>query len=277
MKKRYELNKRIINVELACMKVLVILLTGCSANIADLNQDINAISPDTPANPATTMPVVITSTMPSTIMRAFEFQQRWINNVPCSPPCWEGVTPGATTSEQAEEILNSNSIFTELETYVFDELNIGYIDFRYFWLDDAGAIIECGGDMIFDNASDNHIIMVIRNSFPPTKLSDLITNFGRPSHVNAIYDDLRTPNSWEVNIIWMSKGLQMRADGFYPYPSIDGNLELSRAEYFQPGLEGYAQGIGENWLGSLVEWQGYTDFNVYGISMWEIPTAESVP
>jgi hypothetical protein len=265
--------KRIIKNELAHMTVLVIFITSCRANMTVSNQDINVISTNTAAYPTITLPVVAaTRTATRTIMRALDFQQRWLSNVPCAPPCWEGVTPGVTTSSQAEEILNDNSIFTLLETHVFDELTIGYIVFQYLWLDEAGTIIECGGDMIFDTETDNHIIMVIRNTFPPTKLSNLIANFGQPTPVNVIYDDLRNPNTWEVNIIWMSKGMQMHAGGFYPYTAIDENLELSRAEYFRPGLEGYSQGIGENWIESLVEWQGYADFNLYSISMWEVPT-----
>jgi hypothetical protein len=273
-------SKNINKTGVACgLWLLLFSIVSCTSNMPVTPQGILTI-PTEPTESRTAQPTLYF--IPSTITMTFtedELRQRWLNEIPCAPPCWEGVTPGVTTATEAEGILRVNTMFTRLDTLVspLPGVNTGFINFRFIVVDDTGTTIEWGGDMLFDSKSESQYIYIIRNCFPPTRLSELIAAFGEPSHVNALYDDQRTPNTWQLYVIWMSLGLQMRAAGETPYPVINENLEFFSAEYFQPGLEGYARGMGINWVGSLVEWKGYADFELYGITMWEAPTVESLP
>jgi hypothetical protein len=54
------------------------------------------------------------------------YAERWLQGIPCTPPCWEGVTPGQTTVRDAIRIWNDNpgiqpgSVVTEEYRYVPD-------------------------------------------------------------------------------------------------------------------------------------------------------------
>ncbi|MBU0491270.1 MAG: hypothetical protein KKB13_05410 [Chloroflexi bacterium] len=39
-----------------------------------------------------------------------DWPTRWLKGIPCRPPCWEGITPGQTTAEEAVEILSRSPV-----------------------------------------------------------------------------------------------------------------------------------------------------------------------
>src|SRR5947209_4744604 len=45
-----------------------------------------------------------------------DWQYRWLKGIPCKPPCFEGITPGKTTAEEAVKLLQQNPMAAYVKT-----------------------------------------------------------------------------------------------------------------------------------------------------------------
>jgi hypothetical protein len=117
--------------------------------------------------------VILVSVCPGCIKR--NIGTKSILENPCSPPCWQDITPGITTESQAIEILNQNKI-TKKEP--FQESLLPYLIFDKSicqkFLDQGGVCFDENKEIIQGIG-----IVPIEN----LSIEQLISLYGDPSHV----------------------------------------------------------------------------------------------
>ncbi len=104
----------------------------------------------------------------------------WLVKQPCAAPCWEGITPGVTTAEDAQKLLQQNASFSDVKFYIpkVSQENSG-ITWNWRGTNDDG-------EADFDGSSVTHVITTIRTSLPdPVTLGDVTAAYGYPNYVRA--------------------------------------------------------------------------------------------
>ncbi len=205
------------------------------------------------------------TTLPFPVIDGAKLRESWLNGESCTSPCWNGITPGLTSANDAYSLISANELFVNVvrETAPLTISTTGSIAFEYYFKDDYGEVILCYVDLFFNNATPEQAIRAIRSCIPPTMLSEFIEKWGEPSHVNTYFDYQHTPSSWGVFVIWMDQGIEIGRRGIVPVYGVVDALEFDNIILFRPGLEGYLEAVGSNQLEGLREWQGYADFEFY--------------
>ena len=181
---------------------------------------------------------------------------------PCAPPCWYGITPGLTSSQEAITALgdiplvDSTSIETQaarqyhFENQIFwDFLNQGY----------GGLSLK------------NDIVMEIRLEDVSIPLEKLVDVFGDPEQM-VFYP--RWGDDWYVNLLYPQQGIWL---WYHKHQISPGNLKIQardsvkRITFVDPGvlfellaadgrlyLEEKSLTISE----VLIPWQGYGNIEI---------------
>lgn len=109
------------------------------------------------------------------------YARRWLIAPVCAPPCWEGVTPGATTVRQALDILDQNPGIIAGSARATD----GYVIWR--WKGSAH-----GGEARYDPDDPQQRIVHIRPFYEympgahgAFTLAEVMQRYGAPSHIRA--------------------------------------------------------------------------------------------
>ncbi len=208
-----------------------------------------------------------------------ELRTRWLFSPSCIPPCWEGITPGQTTVDEAIEILNGISIFNNVDIQRPDDGGDGVITVELEILDDTGNIITVFSTLYFEQVlfpenrinPPDEIIADISPGIPDTSLSDLIAKYGKPDRVEPGLD---LDDGWYFRLVWLENGLITTASGYKPYPDFDGGLICQWFNFFPPTAGGFLQTIGYP-LDELTPWTGYAKFEEYFLEAY--PDATGVP
>ncbi|HSQ18189.1 MAG TPA: hypothetical protein VLM83_10855, partial [Anaerolineales bacterium] len=78
-----------------------------------------------------------------------QLRNRWISGTPCAPPCWEGITPGQTSADEAIEILISNPMITNVDDTYFSMYD--QVSFQLPYQDEYGDEDILSGRFICDH------------------------------------------------------------------------------------------------------------------------------
>jgi hypothetical protein len=136
-----------------------------------------------------------------------EWPKRWLMGIPCRPPCWEGITPGNTSANEAVEFLAASSLVGIVRTPI-DHLMPERGEVNWTWVD--GSV---GGRLIFEAQTISQTIYAIEPAFPTSfRLQNVIAAYGNPSHVIATAfrsPDLGGPISYDLSIIYLPLGLRL--------------------------------------------------------------------
>jgi hypothetical protein len=121
-----------------------------------------------------------------------------ITNNPCSPPCWQGITPGVTTMSEAVEILNTLNItntnispesVTSFE--IFDKTTgWQFLDFGRVYFNEINDVIQC----------------IVINPLKDLKVDQLVSLYGPPSHI-LIFKGFGDYTFIKTFMIYKSSGL----------------------------------------------------------------------
>jgi len=192
-----------------------------------------------------------------------DWQYQWLKSIPCKPPCWEGVTPGITTAEEAVSILKQNSLFTEAKINTsISSPNDGEVSWT--WSPSLGLH---EGRAEFQTQGSNRIIRNIDPQYKASfRLSEVIKAFGEPTHViAAAYLDTTnvSKNTYGLVFIFLNQGIELGINT-NTKPILNDTMEFSFLRFFEPTIEGYDKINGSKGLAKfLVSWQGYKDFEFY--------------
>lgn len=210
---------------------LVVILGGCA--------DVGAVPTHTPA-PA---PAARSYTEPIT---------RWLSGVPCRAPCWEGITPGVSTKDQAFDLLGARQ-FIDLPRFPSAQ---AAAEINWKWV---GA--EYGsGDL---RTSDGTVSMILLNLPQEVILRDVIAAYGEPSHIVAVtFMGLHGDGPFYIlSLAWEPAGFALaKAALYHEKPVLSADLPFDLL-YFSPSPEIIIPGLRAQH--ALQPWQGFKDFDAY--------------
>jgi hypothetical protein len=187
---------------------------------------------------------------------AEDWVTRWLKNVVCRAPCWEGINPGQTTAEEAVEILSQSPIADNVS--VEESSRSGIVQWRW-----AGENIT---DQLSYDANDPlHLIRFI--SLPTSgrvlHLKDVIDVYGEPTSVYAndiCGPDIGSGRFYSLGFIYMHDGLKIETKNQPDHkPDLSPDLIIASVNFYDPNDPNY------DLTSSLraQPWQGYLDFYHY--------------
>jgi hypothetical protein len=234
---------------------VAMLVVGCQpSELATDNSPLNTPSALSPSSP----------TMLSTPDAQVQF--RWLQKIPCAAPCWEGVTPGVTSGNEAYTLLRNNPQISNVEMRISQLMpEVGYVVWKW-----SGT--DFGGDITFAATSISHEVSIIHvytaESF---SLDEVMAAFGSPSHIMVSAGrgpDIGSPVTYDLSIVYLDRGFMVPyiGDDITLKPLLSADLPFYSVDFFQPSLEGMTGTSGlapADVEQMLLPWQGIKDFDYY--------------
>lgn len=184
---------------------------------------------------------------------------RWLQGTPCKPPCWEGVTPGVTTPEDAVQILSKSPIIDQVNISTQEsQPSLGFV--RWTWKNGA-----MGGSARFYPNSESSKIESIAPAFSGFRLNQIIETYGEPTHVIA--QAKKPPEGKEeiylLAFVYLNRGFAIWTAGVYPDPP------MLESDMWLPGLKFFASNTAavSNAMNvpreSIIPWKGFREYFYY--------------
>lgn len=189
-----------------------------------------------------------------------DWPTRWLRGIPCRPPCWEGVTPGSTTANEAVEILKNSPVIAAAQMTTTKLLpDLGYV--IWDWVGGGR-----GGQANFHAQTYPQTIYIITPYLPRVRLRDVLEAYGEPSHVIARAfhgPDAGSGIFYDIAIVYRSQGFLL-GNGGSEKPVLTTAMPV-KVVFFAPTNEAFAAALGgaaahPEWL---APWQGIRDFGFY--------------
>jgi hypothetical protein len=235
---------------------LSVVLAACGSE-ADSNSSQVLAAATATATPVKTItaPTLTKSPTMTATASASDWKRRWLQKIPCSAPCWEGITPGKTTVDEAVQILKQlpfvllSSLHNTPPSHIQETGNV-----YWKWSDNTPQ-----GFLTYTSQLPYTVDKIGPYSFE-VKLGDVIKAYGNPTHVMA-----HTVASFGIGFYWFDKGFAVGVDEkpTGKEPVVDGSLVVGYITFFTPTTR-------EQWVKNsifkpdqFISWQGYKDFQFY--------------
>ncbi len=244
----------------------VLLLVSCSS---DENSSTKLPSPIATVVTTTISKPTISGPTP-TAKPSQEWSTRWLRGIPCTPPCFEGITPGKTTVEEAQKILQLNSLIKSFKvTPSFPKVTPeAYISWN--WNQDIigntpSNVRGNGGLVRYDDHDPNNAIKEIEPGLFPFKLADVMQAYGEPSHVIATFSPKNHESGYwySLTFFYFSRGFLVRNNPYEVRPELKKDMLLEYIEFFPPGIDEYPYYRDNFAKTMLVPWQGFKEWKFY--------------
>lgn len=206
--------------------VCVVLLVSCNVQ--------SAVMPNTPVPlPSPTKTVFV--------FYYYDWKKNWLNNATCAPPCWEGITPGQSSLQEATEFIEDIPR-VEIQYTSKDEIE--------WWANSYRGRVVTG-----DGYSTILYITTQFDSDEYISLQDAISVFGQPTDVE-IYACIHS--MCYVNAIYPEFGLALQFELKSPEKSvkIEESTNVLAAIFFIPGMNNYMN-LPPFKDGLFKRWNGY--------------------
>jgi hypothetical protein len=221
----------------------IVLLVVCSALLASCN---GIVLKHTPTPLPTSLPVLLPSSIspiPTKSNFHYDWKSDWLNSPTCAPPCWEGITPGQTSLQEAIDIIK----------------NMPGVDglFRgYHYIEWSGNETYSGTADVGETSKTISNVVIHFNHHENISMEEAIGVFGEPLNVqiNRCINGL-----CEVFVIYPESGLALKTTSLLSTDytvTIDKSSEVRGLVFFTPGIANYLkivifQGI------EVRKWDGY--------------------
>lgn len=195
---------------------------------------------------------------PSTAPLALE--SNWLRSEPCAPPCWEGITPGQSSYQEALAALET--LPPVVTTKVVTDMEPGEINGFINW--EAAFTQGIQGGIYFEGQAG--IVTALRFSQQSLTLQEVVDAFGPPSHILAYssYSAHRATIGYAYEAVYIPHGFAVSFHGHPGKPAISGEWEDFTLLFFPPTLEGFAHAQNNpSMLQLLAPWQETWDFDTY--------------
>ena len=186
---------------------------------------------------------------------AFEI---FFGNDSCSWPCWQGITPGVTTSDDAIQLLQVSSVASKSSIQSEESRpGIGYA--RWYW--------EIGNNQYdgYIEWRDGIVSRIDLFPYPKFSIGEIVSRFGTPEKV-SVFDCEMTPEQpreWCADFYYVKRGFEIRLK--WKMPEYADDIQLSPSD---PIRSVYLLGSStiEDWLSylgsepdpiDLRDWKGY--------------------
>jgi hypothetical protein len=193
-----------------------------------------------------------------------DWPYRWLQGIPCRPPCWEGITPGKTTANEAVEVLCRSPVIATVEMATSPLIpEEGYV--TWTWVGRQG---QEGGLATFDAQTPAGPVYVIEPYYPASfRLGDVMQAYGEPSHIIARSyhgPDIGSGVFYDLRIVYRSQGFLL-IDGGRNKPVLGADTRFESVIFFALSDEGFQAALAgaaayPEWLNP---WQGLKDFDFY--------------
>ena len=150
----------------------------------------------------------------------------FVGNSSCSWPCWQGITPGVTTSSDALQLLQVSPAVLK-SSIRSDELGPGIGTAHWYW----GI-----GSILFDCVMEwrDGIVSRIRlTAFSKFSIGDVIDRFGPPEKVSVIDCEMtpEQPREWCADFYYVKRGFEIRLK--WKMPEYADDVQLSPSDPIQ--------------------------------------------
>lgn len=189
-----------------------------------------------------------------------DWQVRWLKGIPCQSPCWEGVTPGVSTADDALERWQQSPIIDSAEVFT-PPMQPGDSCVQWSWKSDGTS----GGCAPFRD-SDKKIYAISLGYPSYLDMQTIISAFGVPSAVAAGTDQSASGQPiYRVTFIYLARGFRVDVlDDGSTQPLLSGDTRTTSPTFFAPSEAGlHAANSTIAVLQQLVAWQGFQDFAFY--------------
>lgn len=210
------------------------------------------------------MLTLVLAVLASCAVQQRDWQRDWLAGKPCSPPCWQGITPGVTTATEVEAILRQKAPLQKIETLgpFFDSDRT--VTLQWEWAEIGG-----GGQVGYN--LDTGLVYVVRFGCSGAfTFGEVIDAYGEPSHIHVSIlkplDNLSPGPEYHLEIFYIDKGFMLRPDYVATsQPEISRNLRFGAVAFFVPTMEGFLATVGNapGWREALFPWQGFKSFDEY--------------
>jgi hypothetical protein len=198
---------------------------------------------------------------PSTVATN-QIQNNWIKAIPCRAPCWENITPGKTTPEEAQKLLKSNPAISNIQ---IEDPKFGNKPVAIYWTLVESPQIR--GLLSYHIASPQPYVELIKPAVTPYKLKDVLALYGEPSHIIVMdkTNELgRATGQYKIYLIYLNQGLLL-SNPSTEISIMTPDTNFTELYFFTPGIPGFnildAQ---DDLVGKLmVKWEGFKDIMYY--------------
>jgi hypothetical protein len=191
-----------------------------------------------------------------------DWQSRWLKGIPCKVPCWEGITPGKTTTLQAVALLKQSPI-----------IDAASVKIRYSNAIERGVVWEWadatpgqGGELGYYPESDKSVIDYIRPFYPHKKsfltLGSVMQVYGNPEYVIARFSrGAETTNLFYQLTFYYRQGFIIEAsdNGFTSMLELSPNMYVENPEFSAASEDSSNSKLPQG----AIAWQGFKDFKFY--------------
>jgi len=245
-------------------------------NAATITNTANSIKPSissasskAPFDPSTVV-TTLSSPLVTSTLAVPDWKYEWLQGVPCLVPCWEGVTPGKTTMQEALDSLKQNPLVAGANISLSSNSETGsshtIIDWDWTKISSPspGGYIDGGSEL-----ASSKVVRITPSYNAPYKLGDVIKMYGEPTYVVADYRKLENDSYYAVAITFSAQGL------FLSYtapankkPTINADLTFepptARLIFFVPGAEAFPKiPFYDGYNKYRKPWSGYNTFDFY--------------
>ncbi len=203
------------------------------------------------AYPSVTQGTPIPLPLPTQTDSAFRYdwKNNWLNNATCAPPCWENITPGQTTLQEATGIIK-NLPGVEIYGTYRDKVDWG-VHGLY-----SGSASVYGFGPVGDGSNTILNISIYFGDDENISLQDVLRVFDSPSNVQVV-DCMHSLCT--VNVIYPESGLLLRLELVSTENTvvIDETSELVGLDFFTPGMDNYQMVFYPFRDFAIRKWEGY--------------------
>ena len=179
----------------------------------------------------------------------------WISNVNCSPPCWEGISPGMSAIDALNILKQKQNVkSTQLHHDIGNER--GEID----WVWEDGTE---GGRIFYSGPSfyEGYIYAIVPYFECCVELDSIISLLGFPDYAYTKEIKVTTENTnqtyFTYTLLWSHKGYAVK--GFPKSGTqIKENFQVDTMIFTEPSIDGFLSYEGNSGK-NLIPWHGYDD------------------
>jgi hypothetical protein len=216
------------------------------------------------------------------------YSKRWLQKVPCAAPCWEGVTPGQTSIQEAISILKQNPGIAagSVMTHTFGYSDFGSLLWEWTGAEKSSFPLYKGGEVRYDFVEASQKVFEISPSYQyltgdseSFTLSEVIQAYGEPTHVVAgagpgLHGE---PVFYSLQLLFARNGMKVeRGAAIYrEIPKLEPSMRFDRVT-FSPVPDDPL--IAYNQYGEYIpRWEGFRDFAFYCRDIPESRTPSDCP
>ncbi len=178
------------------------------------------------------------------VPRLAPWAEGWLTGQPCAPPCWEGITPGVTSIDEA--LARVRQLGTN---HVLYRPTIKYPTILWGW--DHGGFGQIG--------THAGVITEIYPGYElEYRLGDIVARFGEPSHSLTYATVMEGQSTYLLKLYFVSQGIVLSTTWSHPF-MVTADLPMSGVGFVASGPAGFA--AANYRLEQMQPWRGYEEIS----------------